>query len=281
MKSCLNFVFTIDERYLQHFTVTLTSLIENNQYIVLNVYLIHDFTDLSKLNNVLVFFEKYDINISLLSLNNSLFDQYTISHHISKAVYFRLLMSDIIPDNVDSVIYLDSDIVITGSLKKLVDFDFKNKYLYAVSDIASAEQSIIRLNEIGVPATKYFNSGVMLINLKMWRDSDVSKNLILTAEKYRSKLQWWDQDVLNIYFYDKWEQLPYKYNANAINKRLDEIPLIIHYTSSSKPWQYLNNHPYKKYYWQYLRLTPFKNFRYKDITLKNLLKKVIYFNKQM
>jgi lipopolysaccharide biosynthesis glycosyltransferase len=55
--------------------------------------------------------------------------------------------------------------------------------------------------------------------------------------------------------------------------KLPELPLIIHFSGSSKPWHYLNEHPYKSEYWKYLQLTDYKNIKFEKITPKKILKK--------
>jgi lipopolysaccharide biosynthesis glycosyltransferase len=134
---------------------------------------------------------------------------------------------------------------------------------------------------MGIPAKKYFNAGVMLLNLKAWRENNLSRNLILTAKKYMDKLLWWDQDVLNIYLFDKWQQFPSGYNEKGITKRLNVMPVIIHYAGNSKPWHYLNNHPYKELYWKYLRLSSFKNYKYPDFSIKNIVRRLLFGKRYM
>lgn len=280
MNKALNLIFTIDEKYIQHFTVTLISIIENNRDIKLTVFVIHDINNFTFLSKVLDFFKaKYNLSISLLSIDNSLFEHYTITYHVSKATYFRLMMADLIPEHIDHAVFLDSDIVVNGSLGAFADLEFKDNYLFAVTEDEIYLDNVIRLNKLGIPAEKYFNAGVMVLNLKAWRAHNVSKELISIAKKYAKELLWWDQDVLNMFFYDKWEKLPSKYNEKNIINTLAETPVIVHYTGSIKPWNYLSNHPYKKLYWFYLKLSPFKNYRYEDLTLKSFVKKMIFFNK--
>jgi lipopolysaccharide biosynthesis glycosyltransferase len=280
MKRNLNIIFTIDESYIQHFTVALISVIENNKDIGLNIFVIHDIADNKTLDNALAFFKtKYGIHISSLIIKNSVFENYRMSLHFSKAVYFRLLIADIMPEEIDRALFLDSDLLVTGSLEVLLDLNFNDNFLYADSEYNTVGLDL--LNEIGLPAKTYFNAGVMLLNLKKWRVNHVSAGLISTAEKYMDKLNWWDQDVLNIYFYNQWAQLPSGYNERNILKPLNELPAIIHFSGVSKPWQFFNIHPYRNLYWDYLKLSPFKNNRYKDYTIKNFVKKIVFFNRSL
>jgi lipopolysaccharide biosynthesis glycosyltransferase len=275
MKRNFNIIFTIDESYIQHFTVALISVIENNKDIDLNIFVIHDIADNKTLNNAIAFFKnQYGVHISSLVIKNSVFNNYRMSLHFSKAVYFRLLIADIMPDEIDTALFLDSDLLVTGSLEGLLDLNFDDNFLFADNEHNTVGLDL--LNEIGLPANTYFNAGVMLLNLKAWRGNNVSAALISTAEKYMDKLSWWDQDVLNIYFFNKWAQLPRGYNERNILKPLNELPVLIHFSGVSKPWQFLNTHPYKNLYWKYLKLSPFKNNRYKDYTIKNFIKKILY-----
>ncbi|MDB5023995.1 MAG: glycosyl hydrolase [Mucilaginibacter sp.] len=276
MDKNLNLIFTIDKSYVQHFTTALISVVENNKNIDLSVFVIHDIDDISLLDNVISFFyQEYKLKISLLSLEGSLFKSYPITHHVSKATYFRLLIADIIPKNIDKAIFLDSDLIVTGSLEELISLDLKNNYLLAINEPNFVGMDV--LNKIGIPAKTYFNAGVMILNLKAWRENNVTQDLVLTAKKYMDKLIWWDQDVLNIYFFNKWGELAPQYNTKEIKKRLDVLPVIIHYAGESKPWHFLNHHPYKDQYWKYLQLSPYKNFGYQDISIKRIIKRMVFF----
>lgn len=273
MKPKANVFFTIDKKFVQHFAVTITSLLENNRDLDFSIYLINDIEDKTDLNKVLDFVkQRYGVAIQLLSFNNDNLSNYRVSYHLSKAVYFRLLLADIIPASVDRGLFLDADIVVTGSIKPLFELEFRDNYLFA-SDDDDLETNIAHLNKLGFPVKKYFNAGVMMINLKAWREANVAAKLLALADQYMSQLRWWDQDLLNMLFYDKWEYFDRTYNALALKKPLPEVPVIIHYTTSSKPWHYLNLHPYKSCYWKYLRLTPFKDSKPENFTVKNFFRK--------
>jgi len=274
MNTALSVVFTIDEKFVQHFTVTLVSLLENNKDIPLNIFVIHDIHNDATLNQVATFVkEKYAIQLSLLKVNNSVFDSYRVSLHYSKAVYFRLLITEILPVEINKALFLDADVVVTGSLKELAAFEFKDdQYLLAVDDV-EVESHVSRLNAMGFPVTRYFNAGVLLINVKAWRINKLSEKFIAMANEYMDRLAWWDQDILNMFFYNDWQQMDPKFNALHLRKKLPVTPIIIHYAGTAKPWLYVHQHPYKSLYWDYLKLTPFKNFVYPDYNLKEVLRK--------
>lgn len=274
----LNIFFSVDKNYLIHFAVTLTSVLENNKNLKISVYVIHDLEDISLLEQLSTFFyNKYGVKLYLTELDNKIFSNFYISDYISKATYFRLLFAEIIPENVLSGLSLDCDTIVTGSLSGLVDMNFfneneKNEYsLLAVSDKGEAKE-IERFNKLGFDTRMYFNAGVMLLNLKKWRIDKASDGLIKIAEEYKKELVWHDQDVLNIYFKNNCGKLESTYNSFT-EEKMSKLPLIIHFSGSSKPWHFYNNHPYKSLYWKYLKMTPFKNEKFEKVTLKKILKK--------
>ena len=279
-KKSLNVFFAVDANYLVHFTVTLTSLLENNKNLDISVYVIHDFKNVELLEEVTGFFNKnYNLKIFLIKVNDCVFDNFHISMYISKATYFRLLFADIIPLDVISGLYIDCDIVVAGPLDQLIDLNFANtnsddEYSILAVDDKNGGNEIKRFNQLGFSTPRYFNAGVMYINLSKWRADRVSEKLIKIAEEYKSKLVWWDQDVLNIHFINKSGYLDSTFNSLP-DKKQPSIPTIIHYSGSSKPWQYFNTHPYKDIYWKYLRLTPFKNEKFENVTIRMRLKKLI------
>lgn len=275
MNEVINLIFTIDSKYIQHFTVALTSILENNKELPFQVFVIHDLKYLTKLYKISVFFEKkYGLKLKFLSLQSEKVDNLKITHHISKATYFRILIADIIPAEVDKALFIDSDVIVTSTLNYFNTLTFDDEtYLFAVNSVGT--EDTFRLNKLGFAAKKYFNAGVMFLNLKAWRDKNVSLNLLEIANKYRDDLLWWDQDVLNMFFYNYWKEIPAIYNIITIDKKLDIIPVIIHFAGSAKPWDRTNAHPYRELYFKYLKLTPFKYYSPTLFSLKNKMKKLL------
>lgn len=281
MRKPLNVFFAIGKYFIPYFTVSLTSLLETNKGLDIQIFLIYDFDDLSLLDDVVIFIkEKYGISINLIFQDSSVFKDYRIAEHVSVNTYLRLLLPELIPPDVDSGLFLDSDTVVSGSLEQLAAYtftDFKDstneaqKYVYAVQEIP--EQSLAnskRITEIGYPIQSYFNAGIMLVNLKNWRLLGATNQLLDLANKHMEDLVFWDQDVLNMYFANKWTEIDKNFNALHLIWKESKTPLIIHYAGSSKPWNYLDRHPYKDIYLKYLKMTPFKEQRYTDFSFKKM-----------
>jgi len=301
-------VFSTDAHYVQHFCVALTSLLENNLKYIDRIFLITDIDEKKLLEKTLSFiYSKYRKEVTCLTIDNSIIANFKVDSYISQASYYRLFLSEILPTDVDKVLYLDSDLVVIGDLESLTGLDFTTRingntkskntstannchgdlYLYAVNEMKWENSE--RLQGFGLSGTKYFNAGVLLINLKKWRTEKITAKLISIALNFKKQLKWWDQDVLNIAFENQWGEINFSFNTvNLVfeeEKKFKKQSAIIHYTGSSKPWQFRNRHPLKNIYWHYLRKTPYRYYIPNDITLKNILYKsalLIYsLNKKM
>ncbi len=276
-----NLVFAFDEGYAQHFCVAYYSLLENNKDLDFNTYILHSKTS-NKTKNIL---EKFAAScqrqIKFIHINDDKFFGLAMGHHFKKSNYYRLLIPEVIYD--DKVLYLDSDIIINASIKKLFDIDISDYYLAAVGGARFNRHEELKMRS----DARYFNSGIMLINIKKWIDSGLHKKAIRFAEEHPNAIKFVDQCALNSVVNGEWLSLSPEWNQQTAFFEKDKFdyfseqeieyalnhPAIIHYTGSSKPWQYMNDHPYKNLYWHYLKKTPYRNYRYEDYSLINAIKK--------
>lgn len=179
--------------------------------------------------------------------NMQRFMQYKVGMH---KIYLPQTLKD-----VDKVIYMDGDTIVLKDLRELYDIDVSQVYAAVAKDGIfyrfPKEMAEIGLDKRGF----YFNSGVMLYNLKKQREDNIVEKLeeyIKTHEDFFG-----DQDVLNVVFGDKLRLMSYRYNCistffeeddlNFLSKYFGEnLPpktfniyensTIIHY-AGDKPWQ--------------------------------------------
>ncbi|WP_307196791.1 glycosyltransferase family 8 protein [Neobacillus niacini] len=76
--------------------------------------------------------EKYGIKISLFSIDQSLFKDFKIRNHLKVEVYYRLLIPELLSEDIDKAIYLDSDLIVKEDITKLWDINNENDFLAAV-----------------------------------------------------------------------------------------------------------------------------------------------------
>lgn len=276
----LNIFFVLDKNYIVPFTVTLTSVLENNKDLNIQVFVLHEITQNDSLDTACKFFEdKYDQKVNLIYFEDKYFNDLYLSEHITKAGYFKLLLGQMIPEAITSGLYLDCDLVITGSLKGFCNRSFfddtkqAETSLLAVTDVRAGRE-ITRLGKMGEKVTSYFNTGVFYVNLKKWREENMAEKMIAIARKYNEQLVYLDQDIMNIFFKGDQAELEDAYNKDAAIKHA-KLPIILHYLGNSKPWHYVDNSPNKHFYKKYLKMTPFKNLKPEGISLENFARKYV------
>ena len=178
----LNIVFASDDNYVPLLGVAITSLIKNNQddFDKINIFILDDEISennkkrLEKLvdnpNHILIFIKTKkldDLKINLLHMYKNL--------HISFTNYARLFMADLLPKDIDKVIYLDCDGLIVDSLNEVWNANIDDYYCGAVlAGMSDAHKQYLgfKLDD------SYFNSGFLLVNLKKWRQDNVEEKFI-------------------------------------------------------------------------------------------------------
>lgn len=271
----INIVTAIDHNFVQHMIVMLTSIKKNaNRNYDFRIYVIVD-SSFEEENYRLIreCSELMDLNIELIQFNSSLIEGFSLHGHFSLAAYYRVYIAELLDDNVGKVIYIDSDIICNVDISELWKIELESKVIGAVRDLASPQMCEL----LGIdPGYTYFNSGVLLINLDLWRQLQLTE-MVTQYIKNSEFLRFVDQDALNASLFDQVKIIEDQWNAqtnmfieNVFDKQFN-IPHIIHYTTASKPWHVSNIHPLKSEYYKYLAHTPFKDFD----PLKEASKKLI------
>lgn len=113
----------------------------------------------------------------------------------TEAASFRLLLPELLPE-LDTVLYLDCDIIARKDMSELFrTTDLGDNYLAAVYE-APIEDQASRITELGCSPQSYFNSGVLIMNLRKMREDGVSSKLLDACRK--DYMEFPDQDALNV-----------------------------------------------------------------------------------
>lgn len=290
MNKNIDLAFTIDKFYIQHVGVLLCSLFENNPDLRFNIHLIVDFLADRELQRLKRLVASYGQNLYTILVQKEKVSAFKLSDHATSAVYYRLLLPDILDENICKILYLDADMIIKNNILQLWETELEKYPLAAVQEPMFDRHKALGMCE----GTPYFNSGVMLINLPVWRKMQVSKLAMDFIRQYPERVAYWDQDGLNAVLNGDWLELAPKWNLQTKmldikipvepneDERLKEAlkkPAIIHYSSKFKPWHYWCEHPLKEEYFIYLKKTPWKDFTPKPETrvhsIKQQVKKLI------
>jgi lipopolysaccharide biosynthesis glycosyltransferase len=282
-------LFCIDENYWQHLAVTTVSLLRSNptnffrlivasagaldQHRVREVdALIHGCGN-GKLETVIFQGEHR-------------YRHLPVHGHLTSGMYLRLFMAEYLENDIEKVLYLDSDLIVCGDISDMWGLDLGDYYLGAAPEPYYKQRS--RLN-FG-PGDLYINSGVLLVNLAKWRSDNVSRRFIDFAEANIESLQSPDQDILNCVLRGKIINIGYRWNWQALFPRFlpDELglsteeyagmrrsPSLIHYTSRYKPWCFRWAPHYQKLYYAWLTQTQWANYVPPDKSYRNLPVKLV------
>lgn len=266
----MEIVFASNDSYAPHLGTAIFSLLCNNKNTDLNITVLTADIKKSNAKKLRKIAKEFETRLNIIYINPSHFDGASIRLHFTTEIYFRLLAPDYIKSK--KCIYLDSDLVVNGSIGELLSIDLQNNYLAAVRDGDSKPNSYHKNNLALKPGTIYFNTGVLVINLDLWRQEQIRDKVIkINQEK---KLEFPDQDALNIICEGKYTQLDPAFNKqyHMHNYNSSKAPVIYHFTGSMKPWKL--RHPKgltKSLYWQYRNKTPFRRIISDDISVKKAL----------
>jgi len=267
--------------YAQHLGVTLYSLLENCSCSErIKVHVVDggiSNKNKQKLNSVV---EKFKASITYLKPDLNLLKGVEISKRFGKETYYRFSLIE--TAKTDKLLSIDSDMVVKGDIKELFDLKFKDNIIFAVKDLDLPLTNRIKL---GLKEdTPYFNSGLLLIDIKKWKNNKITEKAINWIRKNPHKTEFADQDGLNMALLNDWKEIDSSWNVltktfyyknkpltdnsyknkEKIHKKI-EPPNIIHYTGFLKPWFFLDPVPYKKEYINYLRKTPWKDYKFPDL----------------
>ena len=267
----IHLVCCSDEKYMPLTATMLMSLVRNHHSDeLLNVYIINNGVSIATKKNIETSFYSEKIIINWLQIDPQdipsilgISDQYSdISRH-----YYRLLMPYLLPQTVDRAIYLDVDLIILADISHLWQIDLKDYLIGASQDfLENCGSAISNCIELGIsPNAKYFNSGVLLINLKKWRDQDISKKVIicrLSNEEavLASEHYIYDQFGLNVILVEQWQELDPRWNYSPGPGKTTLNPFIVHYYGNVKPWNQKCKPEFRQHFIYYLNQTPYKDY---------------------
>lgn len=246
----MNIAFNINRLAMVGLGVTLNSLLKNcSDPQKLNIYILCADLNHDDKENIYKLLKRYGlIKIELIDFNAKEHFGTFSSLQGDLTNYGRLLLQDYILD--EKVLYLDADLVVELDVLSLENFDFQGKAIAAVNagELRFALDYSFLNNDIGLDLDlPVFNSGIVLFNLKMWREKDIKSKCLTFGQKYSTKLISHDQTILNALFAGNFAYLPDEFNLPwyaHINKPVSK-KAILHFVGSPKPWDLFGRYFHK------------------------------------
>lgn len=296
-KNTIKIAYACNDGYIVPLCTSIKSLTENISLKTnLEIYILHDKTRLSLKNQKVIskIFNKKNCSINFICVDNCIFNNLTIpqGYWWSEEIFYRLALASLIK-NSDKILYLDCDTILLGDLDEFLNTNIDDYYIAAVEDSNYIESSKrLKIEE-------YYNSGVILFNLKKIREDKVEPKFFDFVQKNQEILICPDQDVLNVVLAGNIKRISdiwntQQYTLDYIDCKSSNIK-IFHYTGNLKPWnaeytyknkinffKYFNKLPLLfriKYYYYPLRNQLLKTYRKKLIWYYKSEKTLILFNK--
>lgn len=276
----MDIFFAVNDGYAQHLCVAMNSIAKNNEFDIINFYVLtNNFSQQNK-DKIAKSLSKYDYcNIKYFIVDDERLKKLKLNiSHISIQTYYRYLISELFP-KLEKAIYLDADLIVNADLYSLWHMKIDDFYIAGVKDKYISDSGYAK--RLGFSNDNlYINAGVLLLNLKKMREDNITDKLIENTIKYADIIEYQDQDILNITCKNKIKEISERYNFTSDNvkcssqEEIDQLnPAIIHYTGQTKPWHCGCKNKLKKLYFKYLKSTEYKYFWFKHIFNRQWKKK--------
>ena len=255
--------FTIDDGYAPYLHVALISLIKNaskdRRYKIIVVYQELNEENRNNLAKLVEDYPNFEMEFKFmkqsLDMITDRIENRLRSDYFTMTIYFRIFIPDMYPE-YDKAIYIDSDIIVPGDISELYDTDMHDNLIGvvtvgSVNDVPELQRYMTE--SLGLKLGDYFNSGMLLMNMKELRNVHLAEHFLYLLNKYHFDCVAPDQDYLNSMCYGKIEYLDSCWDAMPNrNKPEIENPKIIHYNLFDKPWCY-DDIQYQDYFWEYAK----------------------------
>ena len=255
--------FAVDDGYCPFLAVAIQSLIDHaSPEYTYSIKVLN--TDIGSSNKQKISkYERENVSIEFVDLNyymRKVMDKLYTRDYYSKSTYYRLFIPNLYPQ-YDKALYLDSDIVVLDDIAALYHTEMGDDL------VAAAPDDIIQFNPVfqtyvekvvGVADyRRYFNAGVLLMNLDQMRRFRFQEKFVYLLDKIRFQVAQ-DQDYLNrlckgrVTFLDRtWNRMP----IEDPRIKLEDVKLV-HYNLAFKPWHF-EDILYQEFFWMYASETEY------------------------
>jgi len=179
--------------------------------------------------------------VEILAVEETAFDGLVVKReHLSPATFLRLEIPRLLP-GCDRVIYLDSDMVVTGSLAPLWEMDLGDALVAAVPDQLTHPTE---LRVLGLAAGEYANAGLLVMNLPLWRAEGIAETCRSHLADLNRLTVYADQSAVNLVCRGRVVMLPASWNFWSRHHRVYSLPemasppMVVHFIGGRKPWRY-------------------------------------------
>lgn len=204
------------------------------------------------------------------------------SKRLGTVIYARLMLEAFLPETAERAVYIDCDVMVLEAIECLWDVDLNGRTIGAVRDpwglLHAGGRDLREKRDLYDPANGYFNSGLLVVDLRRWREAKVWGRLQEVIASGTMARLYYDQDFLNIVFQNDWHALDQRWNMVEPRPEHQALyPFIVHYTGYAKPWNIFSRVAFSRIYRHVMTNELF--YRYWRFRMKKRLAKVLPFIK--
>lgn len=254
--------FGVDGNFIRHACIAIQSLIAQAGSAQLRFHLITSEDTAGVADKLQALVAGTDHGIHTHQLPAALFANLPATALFTKAIYYRLLAPYLL-EQQETLLYLDADIVCINSFITIYQqLAATPEVACVVSEDAPLAASLA--GNIGLRGTRYFNSGMLLIDVQRWLQAAISEKVLAVLEERGDHFQYMDQDALNIVLEGKVKFIDRKYNTIFMlehnEKGYAKMPanntVFLHYAGADKPWQQWNKQRGCRFYTDIYQTSP-------------------------
>lgn len=249
----MNLLFSVDDSYTEQIKTTLYSVYFNTPVDYFDIYVLQK-EKLKRSDELRSLMEKMNMTYHPIIVRENIFEDAPCTKRFPEMVYYRLLAHELLPKDLDKVLYLDADILCINDLRSLYQLDLAEGSIFGAANHAKILGLNAKFNNFRIQSENniYFNSGVLLINLSLMRQYVNKDDILKYIQANHRKIVMPDQDLLNALYGDYICEIPNKYyNVDTRWTKLEELfskgeldenwylkhATLLHYCGSRKPWQ--------------------------------------------
>lgn len=184
-------------------------------------------------------------------------------------IYGRLFLPKVMPLSVKKFIYLDVDMIFKADISELWATNIASHTIAAVQDksgtAGNSWAGIKNYKELKLDKeTKYFNSGLLIIDTEKWLNANVTTRVLKCISENVRYANFPDQYGLNIVFSNNWFELDKRWNCQSRSKC--DTPFVIHFTGRKPIYTSYNTNldfqsSHKEEFYKNLHETKWQNFK--------------------
>lgn len=255
MDADLHIAFGIDKNFARGMGILINSILLHNLDEKIAFHIFTDDILASDIERLKLLTQYKQLFIRLYYIDIRAFENLPVTLAWSYATYYRFIMGKVLYGKVDHVLYLDADILCLGSLKDVKKIDMEENIVMAI-----CEDGLINVNRLSLKQGKYFNAGVLYIDINKWNDAQIAEHAVQMLDINPEQYPYLDQDVLNILLDEKTKFIEkkwnYLYDMRKTDDQLLENVLLVHFIGD-KPWQQWSQHHFMvQHYTEYMKISP-------------------------